>query len=165
MSGNRLANIETKNMSQPGEIVTGKRILLVEDERVVREALRVFLSLDSHTVVEANNGAEAFALFRTSRFDLVLTDFEMPFIKGDELAMRIKRLAPSQPILMLTAYSHRRSSDNPVDAVLNKPFDTTVLREVMSRLLAQPGESRVDQVEAASHNGDSYRSETEIISA
>jgi CheY-like chemotaxis protein len=153
-------------MRQPTDKITGKRILLVEDERVVREALRALLSLDAHTVVEANNGAEAFALFRSGQFDLVLTDFEMPFIKGDELATRIKRIAPKQPILMLTAYGHRRSSDNPVDAVLNKPFDSTVLREIMARLLVQPGENRTKAPTAATETDESCAdSETAIIPA
>ena len=55
-----------------------KRILLVEDERFVRETLGRLLSKDEHTVVEANNGAEAFSLFTKDRFDLVMTDFETP---------------------------------------------------------------------------------------
>ena len=120
---------------------TGKRILLVEDERLVRETLRLLFSVDAHTVVEANNGAEAFALFLKGQFDLVVTDFEMPFLKGDELAARIKRVAPRQPILMVTAYGHRPTLDNPVDAVVSKPFNTARLRTIMAELLSQPGEA------------------------
>ncbi len=118
----------------------GKRILLVEDERLVRETLRLLFSVDAHTVVEANNGAEAFALFLKGQFDLVVTDFEMPFLKGDELAARIKRVAPRQPILMVTAYGHRPTRDNPVDAVVSKPFNTARLRTIIAELLSQPGE-------------------------
>jgi len=122
------------------DALRGKRILLVEDERVVREALRQLFTQDSHTVVEANNGAEAFALFHRQKFDLVVTDFEMPFIKGDELATRIRQVAPNQPILMITAFSRRPSMDNPVDAVVQKPFDSARLRAIMGKLLSQPGE-------------------------
>jgi CheY-like chemotaxis protein len=143
--------------------VTGKRILLVEDERAVREALRVLLSLDAHTVVEANNGAEAFSLFRNGRFDLVLTDFEMPFVKGNELATRIKQIAPTQPILMLTAYGYKRSSDNPVDAVLRKPFDSGVLRQIMAELLMDAGSGA--NADAANTNDSFGESETAVISA
>ena len=50
----------------------GKRLLLVEDDRGVREMLKTALSNDACTVVEANNGAEAFGLFRNGRFDLVM---------------------------------------------------------------------------------------------
>src|SRR6516164_6607899 len=125
-------------MSLQGDTVRGKRILLVEDERAVREALRLLLSKDAHIVVEANNGAEAFALFVGSKFDLVMTDFEMPFVKGDELAIKIKRVAPNQPILMVTAFEHRANSRNPVDAVMQKPLDCAQLRQTMNVLLSQP---------------------------
>jgi YesN/AraC family two-component response regulator len=128
-------------MKVQADAITGKRILLVEDERAVRETLRLLLSRDAHVVVEANNGAEAFALFLSTKFDLVLTDFEMPFAKGDELAAKIKRVSPTQPILMLTAFDRRPSLSNPVDAVMSKPFEAARLRETMTRLLSQPGEN------------------------
>src|SRR5262249_36114920 len=104
-----------------------------------REMLRRLFEQDFHTVVEANNGAEALTLFRTAKFDLVVIDFEMPFIKGNELAARIKQAAPKQPILMVTAFQHKPSSDNPVDMVVNKPFGCARLREIVNKLLSQPG--------------------------
>ncbi len=118
-----------------------KRILLVEDEGLVRELIGRLLAKDEHTVVEANNGAEAFSLFTKSQFDLVLTDFEIPFMKGDELATRIKQLAPEQPILMITGYGKRRGPDNPVDAVLRKPVALDQLRATMAKLLSETGPS------------------------
>jgi len=127
-------------MKTQGNVLTCKRILLVEDEQVVREALRLLLSRDAHAVVEANNGAEALALFRKERFDLVITDYEIPFIKGNELAAQIKRAVPQQPILMITAFPHRPGSDNPVDALVTKPFSPVSLREIIAKLLSQPGE-------------------------
>jgi CheY-like chemotaxis protein len=116
----------------------GKRILLVDDESGVREALKLLLSDDSHTVVEANNGAEALDLFRKSRFDLVMTDFRIPFMRGDELALAMRRLVPNQPILMITAYPQLRGPHNPVDAVLRKPFGHIRLRETVAKLLDRP---------------------------
>ncbi len=70
------------------DTLSGKRILLVDDERAVRQTVRDLLNYDEHHVVEANNGAEALNLFAEGRFDLVLTDWRMPFIEGDELAVR-----------------------------------------------------------------------------
>ena len=121
--------------------IGGKRLLLAEDNRAVRQMLKTALSVDAYTVVEANNGAEALGLFRNGRFDLVMVDFEMPFVKGDELAARIKGLAPQQPILMITGYDKRPGPNNPVDAVLNKPVDLDRLRTAMAKLLAEVGES------------------------
>jgi len=118
-----------------------KRILLVDDERFVRESIARLLSKDEHTVVEANNGAEAFAVFTRGQFDLVMTDFEIPFMKGNELAARIKHLAPCQPILMITGYGKRPGPDNPVDAVLNKSLDLDQLRTAMAKLLSEVGAS------------------------
>lgn len=125
-------------MALENEVVQGKRILLVEDERAVREALCLLLGRDAHIVVEANNGAEAFAIFVASKFDLVMTDFEMPFVKGDELATMIKGVEPRQPILMVTGFEHSPHPQNPVDAVMKKPFDCARLRETMNKLLSQP---------------------------
>ena len=114
-----------------------KRILLVDDELHVRESIKLLLSRDEHTVVEANNGAEAFALFSSGQFDLVVTDFEIPFMKGGELASRIKQLAPRQPILMITGRQRRPSPDNPVDAVLCKPFNLNQLRKAMAEVVSE----------------------------
>lgn len=112
-----------------------KRILLVDDEGLLRDALRLLLMQVGYKVVEANNGAEALGLFARERFDLVMTDYEMPFLKGNELATRIRRMAPRQPILMMTGFGHSASEDNPVDAVISKPLDFERLRMLMEYLL------------------------------
>jgi DNA-binding response OmpR family regulator len=124
---------------------SGKRILLVEDDRVLREILRRLFVQDSHTVVEATNGAEGLALFCKGAFDLVVTDFEMPFLKGDELARRIKKIAPNQAILMITAFSHRPGMDNPVDAIVTKPCGSACLREIIGKLLSRRSENADSQ--------------------
>src|SRR5258708_5727656 len=96
------------------ETIVGKRILLVDNERVERELIAELLTMDEHTVVEANNGAEAYSMFVQGHFDLVMTDCVMPFLSGDELAVRIRQFAPQQPILMITGKNHKPSPSNPV---------------------------------------------------
>ena len=114
-----------------------KRILLADDQGSVRQTISLILKYDGYTVVEATNGAEALALFQGDRFDLVITDFDMPIMKGNELASRIKQILPSQPILMITAYVEQLGgNDNPVDAILDKPFQLEDLRRVMTELLS-----------------------------
>ena len=88
-----------------------------------------------------SNGGEALAAFAKDQFDLVMTDFEMPSMKGNELASRIKKVAPRQPVLMMTAHERVIGSYNPVDAVLRKPFSLDELREVMAQLIPATGES------------------------
>jgi CheY-like chemotaxis protein len=123
-------------MALKPNIIRGKRILLVEDEPSVRRAFYMMLKFDGHSITEANNGAEALDLFTKGKFDLVVTDFEMPVMKGNELAVRIKQLAPTQPILMITAYGKELGdSSNPVDSILNKPFTMDNLRDAIAKLL------------------------------
>jgi CheY-like chemotaxis protein len=114
-----------------------KRILLVDDQKSVRETISLVLRLDDHTVIEAEDGPAALGLFMHDHFDLVITDFEMPIMKGNELAARIKQHSPAQPILMITAYAERLAdSDNPVDGILDKPFHLQDLRQVLAELLS-----------------------------
>jgi CheY-like chemotaxis protein len=118
-------------------IICRKRILVADDEPAVRGALKILLEIDQHTVTEAQDGVEAFDLVAKEKFDLVITDYEMPRMRGNELAARVKKLIASQPILMITAYAERLgSSDNPVDAILSKPFDFEDLRRAIAQLLS-----------------------------
>ena len=117
---------------------SAKNVLLVEDEANVRTALRFMLRTDEHTVEEAGNGAQALELFSKHRFDLVMTDFAMPGMNGGELAVKIKQLAPGQPILIITGY--RKALDDfltPVDAILLKPFSLEELRQTFRKLFRQ----------------------------
>ena len=118
-------------MDNQTETLLGKRILLVEDERSMRETLGHLLRLDDHTVTEANNGAEALGLYAPDRFDLVLTDYILPFLKGTELSARIKHLAPHQAILMITGHQMMPGRHTRVDAVLQKPFGQSELRAAL----------------------------------
>ena len=117
-----------------------KRILLAEDEPGVREALALLLSLDEHTVIQATDGEEALQLFQAGQFDLVITDYLMPELKGDELAIAINRLAPAQPLIMISAHAQTLAdSGNPligIDTVLGKPFKLEELRQAIAEVLS-----------------------------
>jgi CheY-like chemotaxis protein len=116
--------------------VMGKHILLVDDQEDVRLTIRLLLSVDEHTVVEAKNGLEALELYAPGKFDMVVTDFVMPEMKGDEMAARIKDLCPWQPILMITGSSGELVPRGlRVDALLEKPFNFASLRSVLANLM------------------------------
>jgi two-component system sensor histidine kinase EvgS len=117
-------------------IVSGKRILLVDDMADVRFSARMLLEVDNHEVTEAANAKTALELFEPGKFDLVITDWEMPpGINGSELTNRIKQLAPQQPVIILTAWPERIvRSETPPDGVIMKPYLLEDLRRQIARL-------------------------------
>jgi CheY-like chemotaxis protein len=117
--------------------IARKRILLVDDEPMVRQTLKLMLTLDQWTVVEAENGLDGCRSFTPGEFDVVITDYAMHGMKGDELARAIKCLVPSQPIIMISAYIDQlRNSDIPVDALLSKPCSIADLRRAIAEVLS-----------------------------
>ncbi len=115
------------------------RILVVEDEPLVREVLGVYLSEDNHEIVTASDGREGLEKFRGGGFDLVLTDRAMPEMNGDALAAEIKRIHPGQPVILLTGFGDLMSGagEQPegVDLVVGKPFTLTTLRGAIGKVM------------------------------
>jgi CheY-like chemotaxis protein len=120
-----------------------RHILVVDDEPLVCDAVKMMLNFDGHDVETAANGKEALAMLERSTFDLVITDFEMPAMKGDELAAAIKARTPGQAVVMITAYAEMlKSAGNPltgVDCVISKPFQMENLREAIAKVIPPAG--------------------------
>lgn len=114
-----------------------KHILIVDDEPLVRQSVQILLEAQGCVVEQAENAAEALAMYEPNKFDLVFTDYLMPEVKGDKLAEAIKRISPKQPVVMLTAFPEKlQSSDCPlggVDAFICKPFDLNNLQTAIAR--------------------------------
>jgi CheY-like chemotaxis protein len=119
---------------------TEKRsVLIVDDQRMVSDALKMTLEFDGYDVQTAENGREALAIFEPGKFDLIFTDFEMPEMNGHELASIIKARAPRQPIIMVTAYVDMIAEMTPlplVDLVIGKPWSIDELRAAIRKVLS-----------------------------
>jgi two-component system response regulator MprA len=122
-------------MSKP--TIESRRILVVDDEPFVCDAVKMMLAFDGHEVETASSGKEALQLLEKSKYDLVITDYAMPVMKGDELAVTIKSRTPGQPVVMITAYAEMlKASNNPlrgVDFIISKPFLLENLREAINK--------------------------------
>jgi DNA-binding NtrC family response regulator len=79
-------------------------ILIVDDEEIIRESLSFILSKEGYRVVEAANGRIALDRIREDSFDLVLTDLEMPEMKGIELLENVGKFSPETLVVIITAY-------------------------------------------------------------
>ena len=124
--------------AQPSEPL---RILVVEDEPIVREVLGVYLTEDQHQITTAVNGREGLEKFQAGEFDLVLTDRAMPEMNGDQLAAAIKKLRPHQPLILLTGFGDLMigAGDQPegVDFVVSKPFTLNTLRGAIANAVGK----------------------------
>lgn len=120
-------------MSKP--TIDPRRILVVDDEPFVCDAVKMMLAFDGHRVDSASSGKEALEFLDKGHYDLVITDYAMPVMKGDELAITIKGRIPHQPVVLITAYAEMlKASNNPlrgVDFILSKPFLLENLREAI----------------------------------
>src|SRR5262245_43098858 len=127
-------------MNKP--VIVSRRILVVDDEPFVSDAVKMMLMFDGHKVDTASSGQEALALFEKEKYDLVITDYAMPVMKGDELATTIKARTPGQPIVLITAYAEMlKASHHPltgVDFVISKPFLLENLREAITKATSAP---------------------------
>jgi two-component system response regulator MprA len=130
------------------------RVLVVDDDRAVRDALRRVLTLDGYDVQSADGGAEAIEAVAHSVPDAVVLDIGMPGIDGIEVCERVRLLGNRVPILMLTArveISDRVAGlDAGADDYLIKPFDVNELKARLRALLRRSGpESEPDELSFA----------------
>ena len=119
-----------------------KRMLVVEDEPLVGITIQKFLIVDGHTIEMAANGPQALSMFGASQYDLVITDFQLGGMDGLEVAAAIKKLSPTKPIILITAYADKLSREmgkvSNVDLVLNKPFSVAQLHEALGKIFPEP---------------------------
>lgn len=113
-----------------------RRILLVEDEKSIREAVCAYLEREGYWVTSAADGQEALEQFARNRFDLVVLDLMLPKVSGEQVC-RVIRDASDVPIIMLTAKGELedrvRGLELGADDYLVKPFSP---RELVARVRA-----------------------------
>lgn len=119
--------------------ISGKRILVVEDEHAIREMIRFALARAGFDIVEAANAQEARLRLAEQRPDLILMDWMMPGTSGVELTRELKAAPTTQkiPIIMLTARAEEedkvRGLNTGCDDYLSKPFS---FPELIARIQA-----------------------------
>jgi two-component system cell cycle sensor histidine kinase/response regulator CckA len=126
----------------PTGLTSGKgRILLAEDEQIVRQMTAEILKNQGYQVTEAKNGEEALSLFRSAseQFDLVISDVTMPVMGGEELMERIRETHPDARFLFVSGYPNNEImyeiEKNKSLAFLPKPFTPVDLTLRVSEIL------------------------------
>jgi two-component system cell cycle response regulator CpdR len=135
-------------------VVKRYHILVVDDEPSVRRAIQMLLGHDGHEVRTVDSGETALALLEQDLFDLVITDYSMEGMKGDQLAAIIKQRWPGQPVILATAFAadfpHSSTPSGGVDYVLSKPFSVVELREAIAWVMSQKAAPSATPDESAS---------------
>lgn len=111
------------------------QILVVDDNKEVRDLLDTLFTQCGFMVVVVDNGLEALRKFNDTAFDIVLTDICMPGINGNILSKRMKMTDRNIPVIAITASP--ALAGNYFDKVLTKPFDLEYLLETVQILLAR----------------------------
>jgi len=116
---------------------TKGRILIIEDEKSLKEVLRILLEEEGYEITSASNGLEGMEYIQNDIFDLVVTDIKMPKADGFEVLKKVKEISPSTIVIMITAFGTTQST---IEAMklgaydyIHKPFKIDEIRHVIEK--------------------------------
>ncbi|MCG8634613.1 MAG: response regulator [Desulfobacterales bacterium] len=122
-------------------------ILLVDDEPGVNDIGTMILENQGYEVTALYGGPEALALFRKQprAFDLVITDYMMPEMKGDELAFRLRGIRQDLPVILCTGYGVPAGALEKwgIEALLEKPYSIREMTCLVRDILAGTGRKTI----------------------
>ncbi|PZD76759.1 response regulator transcription factor [Mesonia sp. K7] len=117
-----------------------KKILIIEDNPMVANALDFKLSKMGYRIITASDGREAKRIIETDQFDLIITDLMLPFISGTELIEHIKKLNHDLPIIVLSTSNQEEIIMNAfqlgVEDFITKPFSPNELLLRVKRIIS-----------------------------
>ncbi len=116
-------------------------ILFVDDDNSLLEISREYFQLKGYRIVTANNGQEALAVFKKETVDCCVTDINMPYMDGMELAEHIRKIDNTIPVIIMTGFPSLKSSirtlQNGVVDFLIKPVDFSQMELSIQRVFRQ----------------------------
>jgi len=113
------------------------KILVVDDDPIIRKLLLEVLTNDGHQVTVAKNGLEGLNLARRQPFQLVFMDVHMPKMNGLEALISIRNLYPEMAVAMMDSYPDqlvRQAVSEGALTCMHKPFDLNEIREVIEEV-------------------------------
>lgn len=113
------------------------KILVVDDDPIIRKLLLEVLTNDGHQVTVAKNGLEGLNLVRRQPFQLVFMDVHMPIMNGLEALISIRNLYPEMAVAMMDSYPDqlvRQAESKGALTCMHKPFDLNEIREVIEEV-------------------------------
>jgi DNA-binding NtrC family response regulator len=142
---------ESLHLKRTARVVGNPRILIIDDERAIRESLETLLTLEGFMVSMASDGPSGLELLSRNEYDLLLLDLALPGETGIDLLPRIVEMQPNLPVIMITAYG---TVGNVVDAIragaenfVQKPWDNEkLLADIRAAVARHRAEEEVVQL-------------------
>ena len=140
------ADATPQEAEERGVNIRPLRVLVIDDEPLLRRLMKDMLEGEGHTVEVADGGEEGLNAFRAAierrePFDLVITDLGMPYVDGRAVARTVKDESPETTVIMMTGWGARMRAEGEmpieVDAVLNKPPRLAVIQETLARFFSE----------------------------
>ena len=116
---------------------TGEKILVVDDNKFLRIVVSKMLSLLGYDVLAADSGENGLNLFLKNKFDIVLSDYEMPGMDGVSFACSVKKSSPRTPVVIMTGAGRETvfsRKSTAVDEVISKPFTLAEIDETIQNV-------------------------------
>ncbi len=137
------------------------KILIVEDEKGIRDTLKIFIKNDGYEVMEAANGKEGLAMALNNELDLIVADIMMPVMDGLEMTMKIREVS-DVPIIFLSAKSEDidkiKGLNLGADDYITKPFEPM---ELLARIKSNL--RRFDQIKALRNSAKEERDDEDVL--
>lgn len=113
------------------------RVLVIEDEKSMRDVLKILLEEEAYEVTSASDGEEGIELIKRDIFDVVITDIKMPKVNGFGVLKKAKEISPNTIVIMITAFG---TTESAIEAMkqgaydyINKPFKIDEIRLVVKK--------------------------------
>jgi CheY-like chemotaxis protein len=143
--------------SSNGNTRKAARILVIDDEPVLRVTFKHLLEGEGYRVWTASNGREGLDIFRQHPVDLVITDIVMPEMDGYEIIENIRRESPGLPIIAMSAVAAEQQMQRPLTdpafCCVSKPLDQRVLFDLVRAILVPPPLPGAQDVDGVSSGG------------
>lgn len=155
----------TNNSTMSGSVPA--RILIVDDEDIIRILLNEILNEEGYHVTDAEDGEQAVALIEKEHFDLIISDMVMPGMNGIEVLQAAFRTDPEYAVVMITGYPSVETAVRLVKLgasdYITKPFNVDLIKVTVAKVLAMkrsrgndPGVGTSDKVSAIDSSTDAY---------
>ena len=135
-----------RTQTQLHEPTSPLKILIVDDQEIIRELISEILRSDGHDITVASTGVEALLHLNKAQYDLIISDLSMPDMTGSQLASEIRAKGNKIPFILLTGFGDEMlaqgSTPPGVDLVLSKPVTSASLYQAIKKILPNEPEAR-----------------------